>query len=458
MSPRWHAAVCIILVLLIFPGAARAQAPTPPAGGASAPAKPFSAVPDVTDSDIAARLLRIIRATGWFEAPQVSVQDGVVFLDGMAATAEHQAWAGRLAENMQDVVAVVNRIEVDASVGSTFGRAGDEFNRLIGKAVQAWPLFVLAAIIVVITWLVAALVAGLARRLLADRIASPLLLVFVVRALSIPVILLGIYFVLRVADLTGLAFTLLGGTGIVGIIVGFAFRDIAENFLASLLLSMRNPFRTGDLIDVADHTGIVQGLNTRTTILLTLDGNQVQIPNATVFKSTIKNYSSIPSRRAEFRVGIGYDSSTALAQKLIAGVLADHPAVLDKPEPLVLVDELGDATVNLRAYYWFDSATYSPAKINSAVLRLAKNALLQGGIELPDPAREVVFPRGVPIVQAGERPPTPVPAPRPPTPVAPADEAAATTAGEGNLSSESKDMSTHDKGDLPEATENLLKS
>ena len=118
----------------------------------------------------------------------------------------------------------------------------------------------------------------------------------------------------------------------------------------------------------------MQNLNTRSTVLLTLDGNHVQIPNATVYKSTIKNYSSIPSRRAEFVVGIGYDSSAAKAQMLIAEILEDHPAVLDAPEPLVLVDELGAATVNLRVIYWFDSATYSPAKINSALLRLTKNA------------------------------------------------------------------------------------
>ena len=121
-----------------------------------------------------------------------------------------------------------------------------------------------------------------------------LLLNIVVRAFSIPVFLLGLYFVLQAAGLTRLALTILGGTGLAGIIVGFAFRDIAENFLASILLSVRNPFRTGDLIEVAGHTGIVQNLNTRSSVLLTLDGNHVQIPNATVYKSTIKNYSSMP--------------------------------------------------------------------------------------------------------------------------------------------------------------------
>ena len=100
---------------------------------------------------------------------------------------------------------------------------------------------------------------------------------------------------------------MLGGTGLIGIIIGFGMRDIAENFLASILLSVRNPFHAGDLIEVGGNTGVVQNLNVRSTVLLTLDGHQVQIPNSIVYKSIIKNYSSIPSRRAEFTVGISYD-------------------------------------------------------------------------------------------------------------------------------------------------------
>jgi small-conductance mechanosensitive channel len=259
-----------------------------------------------------------------------------------------------------------------------------------------------------------------------------------------------------VAGLTRLAVTVLGGTGIIGIVIGFAFRDIAENFLASLLLSIRNPFRSGDLIDVAGHLGVVQNLNTRSTVLLTLDGNHVQIPNAMVFKSIIKNYSSIPSRRAEFMVGIGYDSPTAKAQALIAGVLHGHPAVLDAPEPLVLVDQLGAATVDLQVQYWFDSATYSPARINSALLRLTKNALVAGGIEMPDPAREVVFPKGVPIRRAD------APDPRrqavAPEPAQPPEEAEqeAVTLGEGDLRRETPMACSRPEDDIPESRDNLL--
>jgi small conductance mechanosensitive channel len=450
----WHAAV--VASLAAAPGGAQepSLAPVSPQPAEDRPAT-VPVTPTATDARIATRIETILAATGWYEASGVLVREGIVFLDGVAGTQEQRRWAGTLAQSIEGVVAVVNRIEVTGDVTATFERAGDEVAEFGRRTLAAVPLLVLAITILAAAWAASWIVNVVARGLLRDRIGSPLLLGVVARAISIPVLLLGIYFVLRLAGLTQLALTVLGGTGVAGIIIGFAFRDIAENFLASLLLSMRNPFRSGDLIEVAGHTGVVENLNTRSTVLQTLDGNQVQIPNAMVFKSTIKNYSSIANRRAEFFVGIGYESSIATAQRLIADVLHAHPAVLEAPEPLVLVDELGAATVNLRVFYWFNSTTYSPARINSALLRQTKNVLLEAGIELPDPAREVVFPKGVPIIEAsaGQE------VSRPQTRHAPsaAEDASAAVAAEGDLSSETTEIRQRPGATVPEASVNLLK-
>lgn len=443
-------AVAIIVPLfLLSPHEALAQDPQPPEAR-----EKVEVVPPADDSAIAERLERILASSGWFARPDVNVQGGIVTLDGATQTIEHRDWAGSLAEKLEGTVAVVNRIKVETDLKSTFGRTRDEIVRLYSQTLQTWPLFALALIILVATWLLSKAVAYLARTFFQPRIETPLLLNVLVRVVSIPVFLLGLYFVLQAAGLTRLALTILGGTGIVGIIAGLAFRDIAENFLASILLSVRNPFKAGDLIEVAGHLGTVQNLNTRSSVLLTPDGNHVQIPNATVYKSTIKNYSSLPVRRAEFTIGIGYDSSTAKAQSIIAEILRAHPAVLDEPEPLVLVDALGDATVNLRIYYWFDGTTFAPIKINSALLRLSKNALLEGGIELPDPAREVVFPKGVPVTQTESMPRgAKIPDKRD---RASADETSAVTGSEGDLATEEVGVSRRARRGVPEAAENLL--
>ena len=440
-------ALVIMLALLLVPtGDALAQEPSAPMAQ-----EKVEVVPAADDAAIAERLERILTATGWYAWPDVAVQGGIVTLDGAAQTVEQRNWAGTLAEKVEGTIAVVNRIKVETDLKSTFGRTRDEIVRLYDQAVQTWPLFALALVILAATWLLSKGVAILAYVFFRSRIEAPLLLSIVVRAFSVPIFLLGLYFVLQAAGLTRLALTILGGTGLAGIIVGFAFRDIAENFLASILLSVRNPFRTGDLIEVAGHTGIVQNLNTRSSVLLTLDGNHVQIPNAIIYKSTITNYSSMPSRRAEFTIGIGYDSSTAKAQNIIAEILRAHPAVLDEPEPLVLVDTLGDATVNLRIYYWFDSATFAPNKINSALLRLSKNALIEGGIELPDPAREVVFPKGVPLTRTQFVPRTKMSDKKG---RASSAETSAVTASEGHLAKEKIDVSGIAGVGVPEAAEN----
>lgn len=422
---------------------------------------PVNVAPAANDRDISRRLEGILKSTGWFEAPRVSVRDGVVSLDGTTNTQEHKNWAGDLAEKTQDVVAVVNRLKVQTDVGATFKKANAEFRGLYQQVVQSWPLIVLSICIIAIAWLLAKLVALLARHFLSRRVTSPLLLTVMARAFSVPVFLVGVYFILQVAGLTRLALTVLGGTGLIGIIIGFAFRDIAENFLASLLLSIRNPFRSGDLVEVAGHAGIVQNLNTRTTILLTLNGSHVQIPNAIVYKNTIENFSSNPTRRATFTIGIGYESSAAQAQKLVSQVLHEHPAVLDAPEPLVLVEELGAATVNIRITYWFDSATHAPEKITSALLRQTKNILNEGGIVLPDPAREVVFPRSVPVtfpkssIEGGVRSHSDSimhgEALR-------GDDARNATEGEGDLSSETKDIREQSEKIARETNVNLLKN
>jgi small-conductance mechanosensitive channel len=168
-------------------------------------------------------------------------------------------------------------------------------------------------------------------------------------------------------------------------------------FLASVFLSMQRPFETGDLVEITGVTGYVQQLNVRTTILMTMDGNVVQIPNASVYKANLCNYTTNANRRADILVGIGYDDSISEAQEIARKVLEDHPAVLTDPEPSVLADSMGATTINLRIYFWLDGHQYSWLKVRSSVTRLIKTAFQKHGISMPDESREVVFPQGVPV-------------------------------------------------------------
>ena len=255
-------------------------------------------------------------------------------------------------------------------------------------------------------------------------------------------LLTGIFVVLQIAGLTNVAATVLGGTGLFGLILGIAFRDITENFLASIFLSVQNPFRSGDLVEIANILGFVEALNTRVTILMTLDGNHVQIPNATVYKSNIHNYTSNPNRRADFLIGIGYEDSISKAQDVALKVLEDHPAVLKDPESMALVDSLGAATVNLRIYFWINGEEYSYFKVKSAIIRLIKLAFDAAEISMPDEAREMIFPQGVPVELIGEKDFGKLPAsnPHPVQHSAEPELTSTSTKAEANLTSEAKEI------------------
>ncbi len=353
--------------------------------------------PVAGDDEIRRRITNILRVTSWFGEPDVTVQEGVVFLKGTTEDDESRQWAGDLAKNTQGVVAVVNQIEVTPTTVWDFEPTFQVLNDLLRGFIRLLPLIVVAMAVIAISWIFARLAVYVLRRRLLAKSLSRLLREVLARAGGILVMLVGLYLVLRIAGLTQLALTVVGGTGLIGLILGIAFRDITENFLASLFLSLQQPFREGDLIEVANVTGYVQRLTSRTTVVTTLDGNQVQVPNSTVFKSTIRNFTSNPNRREDFIVGIGYDDAISFAQEVALKVLAEHPAVLNEPEPLVLVDSLGPSTVNLRVYFWLDGGQHSWVKVKSSVIRLVKRAFQDSAISLPDEAREVTFPQGVPV-------------------------------------------------------------
>lgn len=356
--------------------------------------------PVARDDEIGGRLQKVLDATGWFLDAKVRVEEGVVFLSGKTGNDELKKWAGDLAHSTQDVVAVANRITVSEPSIFDFEPAWGGFKELLRDFVRSLPFVAFAILILGLSMGSAIFATHHAREIFKRRILAKLLRDVIARGIGIVTFLIGIYIVLRVSGLTQLALTIVGGTGLIGLAVGIAFRDITENFLASIFLSIQRPFETGDLVEVSGTTGYVQQLNVRTTILMTLDGNVVQIPNAAVYKSTLRNFTTNRNRRDDFTIGIGYCDSIDQAQEVARKVLSEHPAVLTEPEPWVLVDKLGSSTVNLRVYFWLDGKEHSWLKVRSSVIRLMKLAFQQNGISMPDESREVVFPQGITVTIA----------------------------------------------------------
>jgi small-conductance mechanosensitive channel len=361
-----------------------------------------------------------------------------------------------LARKTSDVVAVVNRIQVAEGSPWDFSPAVNELETLWKVSVQRMPRLLLGLLVLILAGVLAWMVAHGVRRSLAQRL-NPLLRDVAARVLGIFVLLIGLYLVLQVVGLTRLAATILGGTGLAGLVAGIAFRDILENYLASILISLRNPFRIGDLVEIVGHTGVIQRVTTRGTVLMNLDGNHVQIPNSTVYKSIIRNYTANPNRRENFEVGIGFENKISLAQEAVREVLYGHPAVLKEPESLVLVDRLGSATVNLKIYFWYDGSAYNGIKVKSSLIRMVKRVFQEQEISMPDEAREVLFPEGI-SVRMLEAMPARRPKELPKEPIPPVvGTEAVTTGAEGGLASEDEQLREQGrKSRVPEEGENLL--
>lgn len=361
------------------------------------PAGPVQVAPDADDEDIERRLKRILEAAGWFEPADVRVEEGIVFLTGQTSDEHARTWASDVARRTEGVVAVVNRMEIVVSGTSRFSPAWQGLRDLWQTLLRDLPAYALATVLLALAYGVGRSTTKILRASFLRRQRTDIIRDITARAAGVVLFVLGLYVALRVAGLTRLAATVLGGTGVVGLILGIAFRDIAENVLASILLTRQQPFRRGDLVEIGGIEGYVQSLTLRATVLMNLEGNHVQIPNSTVYKSSIRNFSSNAARRVDFTVGIGYDDAIPHAQETALGVITEHPAVLKQPEPWVLAEGLGSAVVQLRIYAWLDGSKHSWLKVRSSLIRLVKRAFQERGISMPDEAREVVFPQGVPV-------------------------------------------------------------
>ena len=339
-------------------------------------------VPEASDEAIAARLQRILVATGWYEQPEVRVDEGIVFLHGKVRRPSQRQWAGDLARSTQDVVAVVNRLElIEPSIWDLRPAVGG-LNQLLATVLRSLPYAVFSLLLLALAWYLAVLVTRMLRWATRNRKKNALLTDVFARGGGILIFVAGLYSVFHVAGLTNIALAVLGGTGLAGIALGIAFRDITENFLASIFLSAQNPFRTGDLIEVGKTRGFVQTMTTRATVLMTLDGNHVQVPNATIYKSDITNFSANPNDRLEFGVLIALNDSITATQELGLAVLKGHPAVLEDPEPWVFAEEIRNAAVLMKLSFWFDSRITNGLQLRSALIRLTKRALMEAGMTI----------------------------------------------------------------------------
>jgi small conductance mechanosensitive channel len=376
-------------IVIILPVPATAQAllseANSTAGSEEPPSEKIS--PDAGPEDdraIERRLRDVVSKIEGLEGIKVEVAAGVVTLQGEALSTEARKEAEKLAERIEGVVAVNNEINEIRDVERRLEPTLDKIVSRIYAFVTYLPVLTVALVIVFLFWLVAKFVGGwkwLFGRVTPNRFLRDLLR----QAVRGIVLLIGVVLALDFLGATAVVGAVLGAAGLLGLAVSFAFRDTMENYIASILLSIRQPFAPNDHVVIEGYEGHVIRLTSRATILLTFEGSYVSIPNATVFKGIVVNYTRNPKRRFDFVVGVGTGEDLTEVQKLALDTLGATEGVLDDPPPLCLIEALGNFNVTLRMLGWVDQRSTDYGKVKGQAIRQVKQAFDNVEIVMPEP-------------------------------------------------------------------------
>ncbi len=245
-------------------------------------------------------------------------------------------------------------------------------------------------VILVVGWLVAAWVSNLVRKVLGQRKRVDQTLVGFFASLARYAILAVVF--IAVLNQFGVATTsIIAAMGAVALAVGLALQGTLSHFAAGVMILLFRPFKVGQYVEVAGTGGTVKQVTLFATELATPDNVQVLVPNAKVWGDVVKNYSFHANRRVDFVLGIGYEDSIDKAIKTVQGVIAKDERIQHEPEPMVVVSNLGDSSVDLTIRVWCAAGDYWPLKF--ALTKAFKEALDKAGISIPYPQTDVhLFP------------------------------------------------------------------
>lgn len=260
------------------------------------------------------------------------------------------------------------------------------------KIIVLIPRIIIAFIVVFFFLFIMRLIRIKLMEFISAKADDKLLVNFFNKILQIFNILIAILISLYIVGLAKIAASALGGLGLGAIIVGFAFKDIAENFLAGVIMAFKRPFRVGDVIESQGIVGSVVGMNLRETQMKTFEGKDVYIPNGHILKNPLFNYTIDGFIRHQFQVGIAYDSDIERVRKIIMDVLMKVDGVLTENKvPVIMVSEFGSSSVMMTIQYWtntFDK-NYSSVEVKTQAMRLVLEALQLNKVEMPNDVIEV---------------------------------------------------------------------
>ncbi|MBF0657666.1 mechanosensitive ion channel [Psychrobacter sp. NG25] len=344
------------------------------------------------DNDIRQRIKGIFSEIDGLQAVNVSVAQGVVTLTGETPNEKKAQQAINLTNRLTDVVTVSDQIDRTLDVQDNVTTVYQGLKVQAKNLVKALPLLLVGIILfILVSWFGSWL--SNRKRMWQRLTPNPFVAELLSQTVKVIFIIFGLILALSLIGAETILSTLLGGAGVIGIAVGFAVKDTIENYIASLMLSIRQPFRARDHIVINGQEGIVVRLTSRATILMTLDGNQLRIPNSEVFKGTILNYTKNPERRFTFELGVDANDDPLAAIKVGLDAIHSLAFVLDEPKAIAVINNVGDSNIVLEFQVWVDQSETDFSKARSIAIRETKHALEDEGFSLPEPIYRLRFNR-----------------------------------------------------------------
>ncbi len=348
------------------------------------------------DADIQMRIAGIFSEIESLTKVEVGVSRGVVRLSGEVANAIAADRAMRLAARLEGVVSVEDEMQLTLDVESNVAPVIDQFQEDLKRWRRGLPLYGLAIVVGLAIALFAHVLGGWTafwRRVTRNEFLGEL----VGQAVRVLGIILGLVVTLNILGATTIMGAILGSAGVAGLAVGFAVKDTIENYVASIMLSIRQPFRARDHVVINDRQGIVVRLNSRATILMTMDGNHLRIPNAEVFKGVILNYTRNPERRFDFDLGVDSADDPVAAMQAGLDAISELDFILDEPGPSSVIKNVGDSNIVLSFFGWVNQANTDFFKARSLAIRAAMRAIEENGFTMPEPIYRVRLDTGIDV-------------------------------------------------------------
>ncbi len=253
------------------------------------------------------------------------------------------------------------------------------------------PLLVAGVVVLAATWAAANLFAYVARRVL-DRQRGKRGFKDLVRELGVSAVWVIGLLVTAVVVFPGMTPTkALAGLGIGSVALGFAFKDIVENFLAGVLILWRFPFDPGDYIRMGDMVGRVEQITVRMTLIRQVDGELVILPNAALLKQPVNVLTDLPHRRVTVICGVAYGEDVDAARAVIEQAVNACDTIDTKRPVEVFAQEFASSSINFEVTWWTDPTPTPVRKSRDQVVAAVKRALDEAGIEIPFPYRTLTF-------------------------------------------------------------------